>query len=397
MGFGVDSMPANLTAEAKAKWNEATAAKRPEQKIKALREFLSLAPKHKGTERLRAQVKRKLAELRQEVELSKRKRGGSGPRMFIPKEGAGQIVVLGLTNVGRSSLLTAVTNAKPEVTPHEYTTTTPIPGMLGFEDIQFQLVEAPALRKGSSEGSGEGLLVLGLARNADGLILMADLSNDPCDQFTLIVDELEKAGVTVWKPSGSVEVLRGKSSLGVQVIILGELVGCDVEDVRKMLEGYGARNTLIRVYGKVSIEDVEDAFLEASMLHRPSVVVANKLDVESSKEELDELMKIIDGRLPVLPASCKLKEGLTELGSTLFRTLGIIRVYTKEPSQASASSQPIVMGKGSKVGDVARQIHRELYRNFKYARIWGSSKFPGEKVGVNHVLQDRDVVEIHTK
>jgi ribosome-interacting GTPase 1 len=148
------SMPANLPAEAKQKYREASLARNPEEKIKKLQEFMSLFPKHKGTENLRAQVKRKISLLKQEIEDKKQKRTGvsSGPRDFVEKEGDAQIVLLGPTNVGRSSLLSTLTNAKVAVLDYPYTTTESTPGMFNYQDLQLQMVETPAIMEGSSEG-----------------------------------------------------------------------------------------------------------------------------------------------------------------------------------------------------------------------------------------------------
>jgi ribosome-interacting GTPase 1 len=145
-------MVTNLPAEAKAKWAEVTAARSIEEKIRLMREFLSLVPKHKGTDKLVANVKRRIAELERELERSKTRKRGGGFGFAIPKEGAGQIVILGPPNVGKSSLLAAVTNAKPEISPLPFTTQKPIPGMMQFEDVQFQLVEVPAIVEGAAEG-----------------------------------------------------------------------------------------------------------------------------------------------------------------------------------------------------------------------------------------------------
>ncbi|MGB9135472.1 MAG: GTPase, partial [Candidatus Bathyarchaeia archaeon] len=141
-------MPTNLTVEAKKKWDEVAVTKDPKEKLQLLQEFLSLVPKHKGTEKLCAQVKTKIATLRRELEDKKRKVGSRGPKFFIEKEGAAQVVILGQTKVGRSSLLTTVTNAKVEVSDYSFTTRVPVPGMLPFEDLQFQIVEAPAIVHG---------------------------------------------------------------------------------------------------------------------------------------------------------------------------------------------------------------------------------------------------------
>ena len=173
-------MPTNLPAEARHKWAEVSATRNPREKLRLMQEFLSLVPKHKGTAKLCAQVKRQMAILRREIEEKKRKKAGrGGPKFFIEKEGAAQLVILGPTKVGRSSLLGSLTNAKVEISDYPFTTREPVPGMMPYKDVQFQIIEAPALVEGAADGEGLGIQVLALARNADGLILMVDLKNQP--------------------------------------------------------------------------------------------------------------------------------------------------------------------------------------------------------------------------
>ena len=170
-------MVTNLPVKAKAKWAEVVACRSTPEKVRLMREFIALCPKHKGTSKLLATVRRRIATLEREIERAKtHRRGGQAQSFSIPKEGAGQIIIIGPTKVGRSSLLAAITNAKPQVSPLPYTTIKPIPGMLIYEDIQFQLVEAPAISEGAADGRMFGSQILGLARNADGLILMVDLA-----------------------------------------------------------------------------------------------------------------------------------------------------------------------------------------------------------------------------
>ena len=202
-------MPTNLHAEAKNKWAEATATKDPRRKIQLLQEFLSLMPKHKGTAKLGVQVKKQISALQREIEEKKRKKKSRGrSKFFIDKEGAAQIALIGLSNVGRSSLLSATTNANVKISPDLYTTKVPIPGMLNYRDIQFQILETPALIKGAANGKAWGLQTLALARNADGLILMVELSHDPVGQLSLILSELEKTRIIVNKPKGQVIIER---------------------------------------------------------------------------------------------------------------------------------------------------------------------------------------------
>jgi len=389
-------MPANLTAEAKAKWGKAISAKNPEEKIQALQEFLSSFPKHKGNERLRAQVKRKIANLRLQLEEKEARKSGSSRQLFIEKQGVGQIVILGLTNTGKSSLLSAVTAAKPSIAPYEYTTQEPVQGMLRFEDVQFQLIEVPAIRAGSSSEWNLKNVRYGL--NADALMLFVDLSRDSCVQLSLLLDVLDKARISTEKPKSSVEILREESVSGIQMALSGRLVDCAAQDAAKLLQEYGIRNALVRVYGNVGIDDLEDAILESATSFKPSILVANKVDVEGAKEELERLKTCNGGRIRILATSCKTGEGLDGLGAFLFEMLEIVRVYTKEPSQRDPSKDAIVLRKGATIAELAKQIHSDLFHSFKYARIWGpSARFNGEKVGINHILMDRDAVEIHAK
>ncbi|MEM1673546.1 MAG: GTPase [Candidatus Bathyarchaeia archaeon] len=389
-------MVTNLPAEARAKWAEVVAARSPEEKIRLMREFLSLVPKHKGTSKLVANIRRRIAELERELERSKARRKGSGAGFAIPKEGAGQIVILGPPNVGKSSLLAAVTNAKPEVSPLPFTTQRPVPGMLQYEDIQFQLVEAPAIVEGASEGRMNGLQILSLARNSDGLMIMVDLSEDPVGQFYMVQSELDKAGILIRRPEGEVEIIRRAHGVGIQIVGGGTLADCTYEDVKNLLESYRITSAVLKISGKVTLDNIENAIFSHSV-YKPTIVVANKLDLPGAKEKMALLEgEVMRFKIPLLAVSCTSGEGLKKIGENIFRVLGIIRVYTKEPSSREPSTKPLVVKSGTSVIEVARELHSEIYKNFKYARIWGpSAKYPGERVGPTHILEDGDIVEIH--
>ncbi|MEM2263087.1 MAG: GTPase [Candidatus Bathyarchaeia archaeon] len=391
-------MPANLPAEAKRKWAEVSAARNPLEKLRLMEEFLSLVPKHKGTAKLCAQVKKQMAVLRREIEEGKRRKTGKGgPRFFIEKEGAAQVIILGLTNVGRSSLLSALTNARVEVSPAPYTTREPVPGMLNYEDIQFQLVEAPALREGAAEGKAWGLQTLALARNADGLILMVDLTQEPVEQLSIILGELEKTRILVSKPRARVEIERKFMGAGLRIIVLGRLLDCTFKDVEELLKSYRVTDAVVKIYGEATLDDVEDAVFE-STTYKPAIIVANKIDVEGAEANLKLLEEYVGGQLPIIAVSCKTGQGLEEIGACLFQALDLIRVYTKEPSERNPSPKPFVLRRGSTVHDLARNIHSDFSENFAYAKVWSKRLiFSPQKVGATFVLEDGDVVEIHTK
>ncbi len=391
-------MPANLPAEAKHKWREASEARRPQEKIEKLQEFLSLVPKHKGTENLRAQVKRKIAVLRKEITEKKRKKAGvGGPRIFVEKEGDAQIVILGPTNVGRSSLLSLLTNAKVEVSNYRYTTKEPTPGMFHYQDLQFQIVEAPALMEGSADRGTWGLQTLTSARNADGLILMIDLSRDPTEQLSVISRELEKARVLTRKPKARVEIERKYMGAGLKIILLGHLLDCTSKDVERLLKSYGIRDAIVKIQGEATVDDVEDAVFEGTV-YRPAVVIVNKIDISNVANNIEQLKDLVGEEMKILPVSCKTKFGLEKIGSAIFEMLDIIRVYTKEPNKRVPSNKPFTVRKGFTIFDLAKQIHSDFYKQFSYARIWSKRlRFSPQKVGGTFTLEDGDTVEIRMK
>ena len=391
-------MPANLPAEAKHKWREASQARRPQEKIEKLQEFLSLVPKHKGTENLRAQVKRKIAILRKEIAEKKRKKAGvGGPKFFVEKEGDAQIVILGPTNVGRSSLLSLLTNAKVETSNYPYTTKEPTPGMFQYQDLQFQIVEAPALMEGSADGGAWGLQTLTSARNADGILLMIDLSQDPVEQLSLISRELEKARILTRKPRAKVEIERKYMGARLKIILLGRLVDCTPRDVEELLKSYGIRDATVKIQGEATIDDVEDAIFEGTV-YRPVIIIVNKADIPNAAERIEQLKDLVGEEMKILAVSCKAKFGLEKLGSEIFEMLDIIRVYTKEPNERFPSKKPFTIRKGFTILDLAKRIHSDFYKQFSYAKVWSKRlRFSPQKVGRTFTLEDGDTVEIHMK
>jgi len=392
-------MPTNLPSEARHKWNEVSMARDPAEKLRLMREFLSLVPKHKGTAKLCAQVKRQMAILRREIEEKKRRRTGrGGPKFFIEKEGAAQIVILGPTKVGRSSLLASLTNARVEVSSYPFTTTEPIPGMMPYLDIQFQIVEAPALVRGAADGEGWGLQTLALARNADGLLLMVDLSNRPAEQLRLIIDELEKARIVTQKPKAQITIERKHMGFGLRIVIMGKLIDCTSKDIEELLKAYRIRDAIVKIQGEASLDDIEDAIFE-STVYRPAIILANKADlVNNVQQVIDELGRVVKDKLKIIPISCKTKLNLDKLGKEIFGMLDIIRVYTKEPDEKKPSPKPFILKREPTVMDLAKQIHSDFVERFLFARVWSDRlSFSPQKVGLNFKLEDGDIVEIHAR
>src|SRR3990170_6879449 len=246
-------------------------------------------------------------------------------KFFIEKEGAAQIVILGPTKVGRSSLLASITNASVEISSYPYTTREPVTGMFQFEDLQFQIVEAPALMEGSAEGEAWGPQTLGLARNADGLILMVDLSHEPCKQLSLILSELEKARILVQKPRARIEIERKHVGFGLRIVVIGQLLDCSLRDVEHLLKSYKISDAIVKIQGEANLDDIEEAIFE-NPEHRPAIIVANKADTHQATQKLKELKGCAGVQTKVIPVSCRNSSGLKELGKEIFNIMGIIRV-----------------------------------------------------------------------
>jgi len=393
-------MPTNLPPEAKDKWAEVEAAKRPQEKLQKMQEFLSTVPQHKGTMKLRGEIKKKMAIIRRDLEEKKRKgtgRSSGGPKLFVEKEGAAQLALLGMTNVGKSCLMRAVTKANVTVSATPYTTREPSPGIMDYADVQFQVVETPAVMEGSGDGRAWGPVTLGVARNADGVILMVDLSRDPVGQLELLLAELEKSRVLVSRPSGRVDIDRRHAGAALRIILVGTLIDCSISDVEDLLRSYRVSDAIVKISGDVMLDDVEDAIFETTT-YKPALVVGNKLDLPGSETNLRVLKKFVNGKLPIVAMSCEQKIGVDELGRALFESLGVIRVYTKQPGSHEQTGRPFVLKHGATVNDLAKNIHKEFVQNFLFAMVWANRlPFSPKKVGLGFALEDGDIVEIHTR
>ena len=393
-------MPTNLPPEAKDKWAEVEATNDPKLKLQKYQEFLAEVPQHKGTMKLRGTVKRKMALIRQELEEKKSKRTGlrsGGPKFFVEKEGSAQIALLGMTNVGKSSLLAAVTNAKVAVSPVPFTSRDPVPSIMNYKDIQFQVVETPAMTEGASEGRLWGTQTIACARNADGLILMVDLSEDPVAQLQVVQGELEKSRIATSTPKGRVDIDRKHTGAALRIVLVGRLIDCSMQEVETLLRDGRINDAVVKISGEVKLEDVEDAIFQTAMF-KPTLIVANKLDVKGAANNLRALERYVQGKLPIIGISCEQRMGLEKLGEAVFKTMDIIRIYTKEPSKRDPSSKPFTLKKGATLQDLAKSIHGEFIKNFAYARVWAKRLvFSPQKVGLTFVLDDCDIVEIHTK
>jgi len=386
-----------LTAEAKAKWQLAQEATNPREKLQALQEFLSEVPKHKGNERLRAQVKTQISDLKQDMIAQRGRRGGGRSLWSVDHEGAAQTILFGPTKSGKSSLLRCLTNARVEVASYDYSTQYPTPGMLQYEDVQIQLVELPA----PTYVSIDGRYVIQpestpLIRRCDGLMIVVDLSSDPTRQLQMMLSSLEEIHISTRKAQTQVEIVPEKGAGEIRIASVGSNKALPHEQISNLLHTYGIRNALVRIFGNATMNDIEDAILQNVTLYKPTIVIANKLDLDIGRVVSSQFLSNV-GEFSTAVVSCLTRQGLDAVGGQLFSSLGMVRVYTKEPNDPKPSPHPFVVRAGTTVRELARNIHSDLAEKYRYSRLWGpTSKFAGERVGPDHVLGDRDIVEIHT-
>lgn len=329
-------MPANLTPAYHAAEKRYRQANNPEEKLEALREMLAVMPKHKGTDKLQADIKRRISQLKEQAKKAPSTR--QIPMWVIEKVGAGQVPVIGPPNAGKSALIASLTHADVRVADYPFTTQTPAPAMMPFENIQIQLVDTPAWSRDFDVG-----WLPELARRADACILLADLSDkQTTDAIAYIVHGMEAR----------------------DVVLVGE-----VPDER---EGF-----------EVCI---------------PTLLAANKLDSPDAAQVLEELQAFFGDRFPVNPLSVEHGTGVDEFKRAVFNVMQVARVFTKQPGKEADLAEPFVLPVGSTVRDLAGKIHKEILASFRYGRLWGTSgRFQGQRVGEDHVLEDGDVVELHTR
>jgi ribosome-interacting GTPase 1 len=340
-------MPANLSPEYKTAEAAYRKAREPRDRLDWLREMLRTIPKHKGTERLQADIKSRIKELGDELDTVRRGGGHGGPSFVIHPEGAAQIALIGPPNAGKSLLHARLTASGAHDAPYPFTTQFPQPGMMPHEDIHFQLVDLPAIAAEHPVPWLQATL-----QSADAALLLVDLAEPSC------VEQLEDV----------------HSTLRTRRVALSER--------------WDASSTAPEA---ITTDDA-DPFA----LRLPTLLLANKADLIANIDtELEAFRDLSGVRYPLLAISAATGQGLGELGALLFRYLGIVRVYTKQPGHPAEKTRPFTLRHGETVRDVARLVHKDLERSVRYARVWGHSGFDGQQVGMEHVLADRDVVELH--
>lgn len=343
-------MPANLSPDYKKAEQAFRAARDDRERLGCLREMLRTIPKHKGTEHLQADIKSRIKQLTDELAGPKKGGARTGPAHVVRPEGAAQIALLGPPNAGKSQLHAKLTGSRAEVGPYPHTTHAPMPGMLAFEDVQFQLVDLPPITRDFFEP-----WLVNALQPADAALLVLDVADPDCTEHLLaIVEQLDKR----------------KFSL------------TDVWPADHAAETPG---------------DDDERALDPFRRYLPTLLLANKSDLNPSADDLAALEDLTGLHFPALSVSAESGQGLDALGRWLFAKLEVVRVYTKTPGKPAETDRPFTLRAGATVHDVAELVHKDIASSLRYARAWGTAVFDGQQVGPEHVVMDRDVVELHMR
>ena len=333
-------MAANLTPQYLKAQEAYRRATKKEEELKWLEVMLVELPKHKASEKMHMDLKTKISITKKEKEQEATRKTAAAakqPGVSIPRQGAGTCVLLGGPNAGKSRLLAALTRATPEVAPYPFTTRSPLPGMMAWEDCYVQLIDTPPITDDIFEPYMQGLI-----RGADVVLLLVDLdSDDGWDQAHTVVRRLNETKTRLARESA-----------------------LDEEDV-----GLSFTQTLL---------------------------VPNKIDTPDAEARLEMFRELQPLDFPEHIISAETGAGLEALRTAIFQSLDVVRVYSKNPKAKEADfERPFTVKRGRTVLDVAELIHKDMAATFKFARMWGHGVHDGTPVKGDHVVHDRDIAEIH--
>ncbi|OQR74536.1 developmentally-regulated GTP-binding protein 2 isoform 1-like [Tropilaelaps mercedesae] len=360
------------------------------EKIAEIEREVARTQKNKATEYHLGLLKAKLARFRTQLIEGNKTKSEKGEGFDVMKSGDARVALIGFPSVGKSTLLSTITETKSECANYEFTTLTCIPGVIKYNDAEIQLLDLPGIIEGASQGKGRGRQVIAVARTADLVIIMLDATKAEVHR-QLLEAELESVGIRLNKRKPNI-YFKEKKGGGLSINSTCTLTKCDEKLVQTILHEYKIFNAEVLFREDASADDLIDV-VQGNRVYLPCLYVYNKID-QVSLEEVDRLARQSDS----VVVSCHWQLNLSYLKERIWDKLALISVYTKKRGQPPDLDGGIILRRNATIEHVCHSVHRSLVNEFKYALVWGTStKYSPQRVGLNHVVHNEDVVQLVKK
>jgi len=359
-------------------------------RISEIEREIARTQKNKATEHHLGTLKAKIAKLRSQLLAGPKGTSQPGEGFDVMKSGDARAALIGFPSVGKSTLLSTMTDTGSAVAAYEFTTLTCIPGVLNYNDAKVQILDLPGIIEGAAKGKGRGRQVIGVARTADLVLMMLDAEKAEI-QRRLLTEELESVGIRLNKKPANISYKLKKTG-GVMFNSMCDLTHCSEVLCKKILQEYRIHNADVLFREDATVDEFIDT-IEGNRKYLPCLYIINKID-NITLDQVDRLARMSD------TVACSIKSALNidELKERLWDKLDLMRIYTKPRGKRPDFGAPLIMRRGTTVEHVCHGVHRQMVARFKYALVWGqSAKHQPQRVGLSHQIEDEDVIQIMTK
>ena len=360
-----------------------------DEQIKKIEEEIFNTQKNKATEHHIGKLKAKIARLR---ELSEKRKSSSskGKGFAIKKSGDATVGLIGFPSIGKSTLLNKITDANSRVGDYYFTTLEVIPGIMKYKGSQIQILDLPGLIIGAHKGKGRGKEILSAIRNVDLLLFMIESKN--IEHLDIMLKELYNSGIRLNQIKPDIVIKKtGQGGLVIKSTV--KLTNISTKTIKSISSEY-ITNGEINIREDINEDQLIDVFI-SNRIYVPSIVVINKKDLVNNDKLEYDIKKVKNKGWKVIAISASKKQGLEDLKEMIFNQLELIRIFMKPVGKNPDFNEPLILKKGKNVEDACKKLHKDFIKKFRYAQIWGeSAKYPGQKVGLNHILKDKDIITI---
>ncbi|HJJ21947.1 MAG TPA: GTP-binding protein [Nitrosopumilus sp.] len=359
------------------------------EKIKAIQDEMAKTQINKATEHHVGLLKAKIAKLKREQEAETTKKSGMKQDGFdVRRTGDATIVLIGLPSVGKSTLLNKMTSANSAIGAFQFTTLTVVPGMMDYRGAKIQVLDLPGIIKGASTGKGLGKRILSVARTADLVLLILDVFQ-PYHEDVLI-NELGNIGIRLNQLPPNITIEKASMG-GIAIAQQTKLTKITEKHLKDILHLYGLVSARVVVREDITSEQIAD-HIAGNISYSKAMTILNKIDLVD-KKFLKELKTKI--KSDVIEVSANADINIEELKEKIYQKLKFIRIYMRPKGGQTDFKEPFIAREGDSIEDVCNKLHRKLKSEFRYGLVWGKSvKFGGQRVGLNHIVQDEDVLTI---